>query len=433
MCLQVKVEWKDGEWTPYWIQEEALTAGKKGDFTKVCPCGILVVGTIGYEVCWAKPVADDIGVLLTWSLRYRSRGDVSGFSPYTIRVRDPFFHTVLRVLTGPQARCYAFFKREWTCQESARDELDIMFEEQCDKYRPGRASARAETLLHDCFLAKEGLGLNDLPGIIRSAKHLLLYLEGAVVDGMPASQAFGLFIHDNFENKLEDIVHQRSLRSLLNNVVDVLRLDPPGRIEPENPLQFEPTIVRGLADELGKKLNEHCGLLSSGPNSKGSLFARAQRVLTALGVHNAMSFNEVAEYLRRNEAGHDAHRNTEAERCGQHDGGGQGTPYTEGQMRKGLAVARHYFLQKKKTDKLEWTQGRKYVPATPQAMNGVLQHKFQRFLREYDGGPLEPGFAELANWALAAWDTEDYDEDDIKSFLVGQQQELAEETIYNHR
>ncbi len=47
-------------------------------------------------------------------------------------------------------------------------------------------------------------------------------------------------------------------------------------------------------------------------------------------------------------------------------------------MRKGLAVARHYFLQKKKTDKLEWTQGSKYVNATPQAMNGVLLTRVRR-------------------------------------------------------
>ena len=65
----------------------------------------------------------------------------------------------------------------------------------------------------------------------------------------------------------------------------------------------------------------------------------------------------------------------------------------------------------------------------PQAMNEALQCKFEGFLREYDGGPLEPGFAEVANWALAAsgMDTED-NEDDIKSFLVRYQQELAEAT-----
>jgi len=80
----------------------------------------------------------------------------------------------------------------------------------------------------------------------------------------------------------------------------------------------------------------------------------------------------VAEYLRHYEADHDAHRYTEAERSGRHEGGGHGDMLPKSQLRKGLAVARHYFLQKKKTDKLEWTQGRKYVPATPQAMNGVL-------------------------------------------------------------
>jgi hypothetical protein len=51
-------------------------------------------------------------------------------------------------------------------------------------------------------------------------------------------------------------------------------------------------------------------------------------------------------------------------------------------------------------------------------LNEALQDKFTRFLREYDGGPLEPGFAEVANWALAAFgfDENEDDEDDIKSF-----------------
>jgi len=138
-------------------------------------------------------------VFISWSLAYRSKCDKTSFSPFPIRVRDPFFHTVLRVLTGAQARCYG----EWTCQESAREELDVLFEERCDKSEAdaGTACARAAKLLHDFFLAKEGLGLNDLPGIIRSVEHLLLYLEGAEVDGMPASQALGLFIHDHFEKK----------------------------------------------------------------------------------------------------------------------------------------------------------------------------------------------------------------------------------------
>ena len=111
-------------------------------------------------------------------------------------------------------------------------------------------------------------------------------------------------------------------------------------------------------------------------------------------------------------------------------GGEQGTPFTEGGMRRGLAYARHHFL-KLETDKPEWTPGKdngKY-PATPQAMNQTLQCKFEVFLREYDGGPLEPGFAEVTNWALAASGigTED-NEDDIKSFPVRYQQELAEAT-----
>jgi len=143
MCLRIKVELKDGEWTQYWVQEEALTAGKKGGPTKVF--------TIDDEVCWAKPVVDDIGVFLTWSLAYRSRCDHTSFAPYTIRIRDPSTHTVLRVLTGLQAHSYVLTKREWTCQESARDELDVLFEKRCDKSGSGGACARAETLFHAFF------------------------------------------------------------------------------------------------------------------------------------------------------------------------------------------------------------------------------------------------------------------------------------------
>jgi len=102
------------------------------------------------------------------------------------------------------------------------------------------------------------------------------------------------------------------------------------------------------------------------------------------------------------------------------------------QLRKGLAVARHFFLRLT-TKKLKWTpgSGNGVYPVTPQVMNEALQDKFELFLREYEGGPLEPGFAEVANWALAAYqvDMEEYDEDDIKSFLVGQQQQLAHATF----
>jgi len=65
-------------------------------------------------------------------------------------------------------------------------------------------------------------------------------LVGVEVDGMPVSQAFGLFIHDHFQEKRGDQANEGSLRSYLNNVIDVLRLDPPGRLVSETPRNFNP-------------------------------------------------------------------------------------------------------------------------------------------------------------------------------------------------
>lgn len=428
MCLKYHVVWKDGEWTPIWAQEEVLTAGKKGGPTKVSQCEPPVFGTIGFYACWCKPVADRIGVLITWSLAYRSKCDQTSFSPFMARVRDPVSHAVLRAVTGPEAYCYAIQNREWTCQVSAREELDILFKERCDKNEAdaGIACARAEKLLHDYLLEKEDLVLNDLPGIIRSVEHLLLYLNEAKVDDMPASQALGLFIHEHFETNRGD---QASLRFVLNIVIDMLRLDPPGRIVSENPPVYQPTIVRGLAPNLNKGLEEHCGLFSTTTKSKFSLVARCQRALTAVGVTNAMTFDEVKENLGRNEAAHDAHRYTDAERSGQHEGGEKRSSFTEGQMRRGLAHARHHFLELETDKQPEWTPGINFPPMMPQAMNQALQCKFEGFLREYGGGPLEPGFAEVVNWALAAYEVDaDFNDDDVKLFLVDRQEELAEAT-----
>jgi hypothetical protein len=93
-----------------------------------------------------------------------------------------------------------------------------------------------------------------------------------------------------------------------------------------------------------------------------------------------MDFDEVAEYLWRNEAAHDAHRYTLAERCGKHANGKQGAPYGAGEMRKGLAVAHDYFLELE-ADELEWTQG-KSGPQTvmPQAIERGAAGQVHAFL-----------------------------------------------------
>lgn len=242
------------------------------------------------------------------------------------------------------------------------------------------ACQRAEALFHGFFLAKEGLRLNDLSGIIRSVSHLLLYLKGAVVGGMPASKALGLFIHDYFEKHRGMQAQESSLRSVLDVVIGVLRLNPPGPIGSP--------IVRGLAVDLHAALREHCGSFCTTQSQKSDLVARVHRALTAVGVTESMGFSEVVDHLRRNEANHDAHPFTMEERCGQRKGGEQGRAISEGQMRQGLALARNHFLEVE-TDEVEWTPGppNGKFPAMPQAMDEVLQAKFESFLRVRQRAP----------------------------------------------
>ena len=80
---------------------------------------------------------------------------------------------------------------------------------------------------------------------------------GAVVDGIPASKALGLFIHEYYEKKRGDLVDDGPFHFVLNQVIDVLRLDPPGKIKADHLLPSEPSIVRGLAPNLNKGLEEH--------------------------------------------------------------------------------------------------------------------------------------------------------------------------------
>jgi hypothetical protein len=220
MRLLIKLQYKDGEWQPYWVQEEVLTAGKKGGPTKVLQCEPVVMGTIGYKVCWAKPVLNGIGVFLTWSLKYGASATQKASAP--LRPES--------VTRSPTSCCGCSRGPGRTSMLAGiengrfRSPLEVLFEERYPTISAKKAAARAERLIHDFLFEKEGLDpIKDLPGIIRSMEHLSLYLEGAKVHDMPASEALGRFIYAHFQVMCGGQANGGvTLRHILNQVINVL-------------------------------------------------------------------------------------------------------------------------------------------------------------------------------------------------------------------
>jgi len=125
-------------------------------------------------------------------------------------------------------------------------------------------------------------------------------------------------------------------------------------------------------------------------------FSNANKALTALGVHNDMDKKGGEDFLRTNETDHDAHRYTDEEM-----GNVGKMRISEGQLRKGLAYARHFSRkQEGKVDSVQTSPGTGGPPKD--CISEMASHVMDPFARYLTGNKLEKGFKDVASLALFA-------------------------------